>query len=93
VSETLHIASLVIQHPPGPISALQAAIAADPCSEIVASQGSRSVVLCEGSSEHDIVKRMEGLRDVSGVMSVSLIHHHAEARDTLLEEIVDADPS
>jgi len=33
--------------------------------------------------------RIEALRALPGVLGVSLVHHHAEDRNTLLEELSD----
>jgi len=93
MSGMLHIASFVVQHRVDAAPALDAALAGDPRNEISAREGSRSVVLCEGDSEREVVARMEALRDLDGVYSISLIYHHAEPSETLLEELPDADPS
>jgi periplasmic nitrate reductase NapD len=89
----LHIASFVVQHRADAAAAIDAALTAAPGAELAAREGSRSVILCEGGSEHEVVQRMESLRDIDGVYAVSLIHHHAEPRESMFEEIVDADPS
>jgi periplasmic nitrate reductase NapD len=93
MSALLHIASFVVQHRVDACRALDAALAASGRSEVAAREGARSVILCEGDSEREVVQRMEALRDIDGVFAVSLIYHHAEPRETLLEELVDADPS
>ena len=93
MSALLHIASFVVQHRPDAAAALDAAIAAAGRTELAAREGSRSVLLCEGDSEREVVQRIEALRDVDGVHAVSLIYHHAEPREALYEEMTDADPS
>lgn len=93
MTELLHVASFVVQHRPEQSAALDAAIAAAGRTELAARDGARSVILCEGDSEREVVARMEALRDVDGVMSISLIYHHAESVESMLEEIPDADPS
>jgi periplasmic nitrate reductase NapD len=93
MSDVLHIASFVVQHRADCADSLDRAIAAAGNIELAAREGSRSVLLCEGDSERELVQRVEALRDVDGVFSVSLIYHQAEPRDTLLQELADADPS
>jgi periplasmic nitrate reductase NapD len=87
MSETLHIASFVIQHRPEAAAALDAAIEHLPCIELMLRQGSRSVVLCEAENEHLLMEQVDVLRGIEGVMGVSLVHHHAEATASLMEEM------
>lgn len=89
MSETLHIASFVIQHRPEAATALDAAIDQLPCIELVLRQGSRSVVLCEAENEHLLMEQVDVLRGIEGVMGCSLVHHHAEATASLMEEMDD----
>jgi periplasmic nitrate reductase NapD len=93
MSGLLHIASFVIQHRSDATAALDVALVAAGGCEVTAREGANSVVVCEGDSEREVVARIEALRDVAGVYSISLIYHHAEPRDAMYEEIVDANPS
>jgi periplasmic nitrate reductase NapD len=87
MNDLLHIASFVIQHRPEAAAVLDAALAAMPDTELALRDGGRSIVLCEGNDEAGLVTRMESLRDIDGVMVVNLVHHHAESRESLLQEI------
>jgi periplasmic nitrate reductase NapD len=93
MSPLLHIASFVVQHRASAGAAIDRALDKAGRSELAAREGSRSVILCEGDSERELVERMDALRDIDGVFSVSLVYHHAEPPESLLEELADADPS
>jgi periplasmic nitrate reductase NapD len=93
MSALLHIASFVIHHRLDAGAALDAALAELPDTDLALRSEGRSIVLCEGDSEGAVTNRIESLRDVDGVLGVSLVYHHAEPRDHLLEEMSDADPS
>ena len=83
----LHIASFVVHHRIDAADALDAALSALPGAELALREGSRSIVLAEGPDEGALVERVEALRHVDGVLGVSLVHHHAEPREALLQEI------
>ncbi len=83
----LHIASFVVHHRVDAAEALDAALSALPGTELALRDGGRSIVLAEGPDEGALVGRIEALQHVEGVLGVSLVHHHAEAREALLQEI------
>lgn len=87
MSELLHIASLVVHHRPEAAPELDAALALLPEVELALREGGRSVLLCESGDEGGLMDRIEALRALPGVFGVSLVHHHAEDRTTLLQEI------
>lgn len=93
MSALLHIASFVVHHRIEAAAALDAALAELPETDLALRSEGRSIVLCEGASEAEVTARIESLRDVDGVLGVSLVYHHAEPRDHLMEEMSDADPS
>lgn len=93
MSSLLHIASFVVHHRSDCSAALDAALDALPDTDLALRADGRSIVLCEAESEALVTGRMESLRDVEGVLGVSLVYHHAEPRDHLMEEMSDADPS
>lgn len=82
-----HIVSFVLQHRPEAIGTLRAAVARLPGIELALSEGSRSVLLCEGEDDRILLAGAESLRDVPGVIGLSLVFHHAEPLRALVEEI------
>jgi len=82
----LHIASFVVQHRPEAAAALDAAVGALPGVEVALREGGRSVLLCEAGDERQLLDRVEGLREVTGVIGICLVHHHAEPLESLEEE-------
>ncbi len=79
----VHIASFVVQHRDDAVQALSAFIAERGDLELVRSEGSRSIVLCESEDQYALIDRIETLRAVPGVLNVLLIYHHAEPREAL----------
>jgi len=87
VSTMLHIASLVLQHRPEAAAGIDAALVQLPGIELALREGGRSVLLCETENEGALMDRIDALRALPGVLGVSLVHHHAEDKDTLLQEL------
>lgn len=87
MSGLLHIASFVIHHRPECATTLDVALAALPDTELALREGGRSIVLCESADEGALLDRIESLNRIDGVIGVSLVHHHAESRDALLQEL------
>lgn len=83
----LHIASLIVQHRESASAALDACIASLPGVELALRQGGRSIVLCEGNDEGSVLRCIDSVSAVDGVIGVSLVHHHAEEAHTLLQEM------
>lgn len=87
MSEMLHIASLILQLQPEQLASLQAWLAGHPQVELALSEGTRHVLLCEANDQASLLQTMDTLRELPGVYSVNLVHHHAEAAHSLYEEI------
>lgn len=88
-----HIASVVVQHRPQAAAEIDCAVGKLEHCEVTASDATHRVVVTEGDSEPALLQRLDALRDIDGVLAVSLIYHHAEPHDALMEELSDADPS
>lgn len=89
MSGVLHIASFVVHHRPEAAAVLDHAVAASCGIELALRDAGRSVLLCEAENEFELMQSIEALRALDGVIGVSLVHHHAEAKDSLMEEIDD----
>jgi len=87
MDDTLHIASFIIHHRPESDAGLDAAISAQPSMELAARESGRSVLLCEEVDERAMMDRIDALRLLDGVLGISLVHHHAESKQSLLKEI------
>lgn len=87
MSGVLHIASFVVHHRPEAAAALDRGIAAASGIELALRDVGRSVLLCEAENEYELMQSIEALRALDGVIGVSLVHHHAEAKASLMEEI------
>lgn len=93
MSAELHIASLVVHHRPDAAAALDAAIAAIAGVELALREGGRSVLLCEAPHQGALMRQVDALHAVPGVVAVTLVHHHAEAESSLMQEIEDGHPT
>jgi nitrate reductase NapD len=83
-TDELHITSVIIQHRAEAAAALAACIGEmAPAVELAIPGDHRSIVVCEGDSQHAIVERLDALREIPGVLNVTLVYHHAEPRDAL----------
>jgi len=87
MDSVLHIASFIVHHRPESAAALDAAIAIEPMIELAVRDGGRSVLLCEAEDERGLMDQIDALRLMDGVMGVSLVHHHAESKQSLQKEI------
>jgi periplasmic nitrate reductase NapD len=75
----LHIASLVVRCHPERIPALKGAIAALPGAEVPAEDAAgKLVVTLEAGSEHALREQLEAVGALPGVLSATLVVHHAE---------------
>jgi nitrate reductase NapD len=82
----LHIASLVVRCRPERMTAVRNAIAALPGAEIPAEDAvGKLVVTLEGTSEHAIRRQLDTIGALPGVLSATLVAHHAEPQ-TLAED-------
>ncbi|PIQ37860.1 MAG: nitrate reductase formation protein NapD [Lysobacterales bacterium CG17_big_fil_post_rev_8_21_14_2_50_64_11] len=87
MTEILHIASFIVRHREPGASALDDFLTGAPQMQCVARADGRSIVLCEGESETELMQAIDALQALQGVLGVSLVYHHAEPRDELLQEI------
>lgn len=89
MSNLVHIASFIVQHRPQGALALDAAIAERAEFELAARDGARSVLLCESADERELIDQIDALRQLDGILGITLVHHHAESAQSLSEEIED----
>jgi len=82
-SDELHISSLLVQHRPEAMPALEAYVDAQPALEISARGEHRCVLLCETGHQREVMELIDAMLALPGVIHVSLIYHHAEPRDEL----------
>lgn len=87
MTDMLHIASLIVLHREDSTATVDALIDAGPELECVGRGNGRTVVLCEGPDERVLMQHIEALQALDGVIGVTLVHHHAEPRDILLQEL------
>jgi nitrate reductase NapD len=75
----LHIASLVVRCRPERMAALRHAITALPRAEIPAEHATgKLVVTLEAASGHLIAQQLDAIGALPGVLSATLVAHHAE---------------
>lgn len=87
MTDILHIASLIVRHREPGAMALDGFLAGAPSMQCVARADGRSIVLCEGESDAVLMQAIDAVQVLDGVLGVSLVYHHAEPRDELLQEI------
>jgi len=75
----VHIASLVVRCRPGRVEELERAISALSGAEIAAADASgKLIVTLESATERVIALRLEQIGALPGVLSATLVVHHAE---------------
>ncbi len=75
----LHVASLVVRCRPERMAMLRHAIVALPGAEIPAEDAiGKLVVTLEAASEHTIRHQLDAIGALPGVLSATLVAHHAE---------------
>lgn len=87
IADELHISSLLVQHRPAALADLERAVAAQPGLDIVLRGESRCVVVCETEDQRGVMDHIDTLGSVKGVLSVSLVYHHAEPRENMDESV------
>ncbi|RDI98109.1 nitrate reductase formation protein NapD [Dyella solisilvae] len=87
MSSEQHISSLVVLHRPDALRAVQSFARAHPSLQIAAHGDCRCVVLCETDDQRAVMDLIDGMGDLPGVISVSLIYHHAESPEELDEPV------
>ena len=83
MSRELHIASFIVQHRAEALPALSALIASHDALELVIPGELRSIVLCETEEQRALMDYIDTMQTMPGVLTVSLIYHHAEPREAL----------
>lgn len=73
-----HVASLVVRHRPGAIPALAATIDAADGLELALQDDTRSVLLQESDGTAGLMRSIDALQAVPGVLAVNLVYHHVE---------------
>ncbi|MFC3550872.1 chaperone NapD [Lysobacter cavernae] len=89
MTDEVHISSLLVQHRHEAGIALAALIAAHPELDLAVQAPCQCVVLCETDDQYALMQRIDALQAVPGVLSVSLVYHHAEPRVDLDEPMLD----
>lgn len=87
MSEILHIASFIVRHRDHGAAAVDGLLTGMTQMQCVARADGRSILVCEGESEAALLQAIDALQALDGVLGVSLVYHHAESRDELLQEI------
>lgn len=82
-SSEWHITSFVVQHRANAGDAIATHILEVPDMELAVPGDVRSVVVCEGENQYEIIDRIDELRAIEGVINVTLVYHHAEPREAL----------
>ncbi|MCE8018378.1 chaperone NapD [Halomonas sp. MCCC 1A17488] len=89
----LHISSLVVQLQPAHIADVRQQCQAHPGVEVHATDPcGKMVLVLETAGQREIVAFIEALQRAPGVLSVSLVYHHAESAEELdreMEEMSD----
>lgn len=92
MSRELHISSLLVQHRHDALPRLQALTDRHAELEIALHEDCRCVVLCETDDQRALMDHIDAMQNLSGVLSVSLIYHHAEPRAELEKPVQPAPP-
>jgi len=83
MNDELHISSLLVQHRPEAMPALEAYVDTQPALDISARGEHRCVLLCETGHQREVLELIDAMLALPGVVNISLIYHHAEPRDEL----------
>jgi periplasmic nitrate reductase NapD len=89
MSKEWHITSFIVTVRPDRIATVIDAALKLPQTELAVQDGARMVLVMEGERRGDIMDRVDMLRDLEGVITVNLVYHHAEDKDSLEEELQD----
>jgi nitrate reductase NapD len=84
----IHIASFILLTQPAATNAVCERIAALSAIEIVARDaGGKVVLLIEADHERRVADLADCIRDLDGVLSLSMVEHHVDTREAMSEEI------
>ncbi|PWC16451.1 chaperone NapD [Brenneria corticis] len=83
MSTSWHVCSLVVRAHPYRLAALSEALSSLPGCEVAAGDGAagKLAVVLEADSEASLLKLMASVRDLSGVLAVSLVYHQLDAQN------------
>lgn len=88
VTEELHIASVVVHVLPTALQAVEHALASYSAMQLHGSHpDGKLVVTLEGATAGDIMDQVSQIRQVEGVLNVSLVYQHTEPRQLLNEGV------
>lgn len=75
-----HVCSLILQCNPKKIDKIQTALLAIPDTEIPAADAEKGklVVVMQSYDEYKLLNDMEGIRDIEGVIDVTLVYHERD---------------
>ena len=86
MSDELHIAGIVVQARPRGVRRVASAIADLAGAQVHATgRGGRLVVTLEARSAREITSRIDGIRQLGGVLSALLVYQHNEDADAMEE--------
>jgi len=83
MSDEIHIASIVVRHRPDAFASIERLVGAMPGAELATRETGRCIVLHEGEGTRDLLACIEAIQATRGVISASLVYHHAESRRAL----------
>ena len=87
-NEEEHIVSVIIHARPEQLTTINLAMEALPGVERVANDGlGKEVILISASTAKKVMERIEDIQALEGVLSASMVAHHAETPEALEEEI------
>lgn len=82
-----HVAGVLVQVRLGLEADVAARLIALPHTEVSAAGGGKLVAVCEGESSGEILDLIAQVRDLPGVLNVTLVYQHAENAAAMDEEI------
>lgn len=85
----VHISSLIIQAPQTYFSALQSTLGQFPRLEIAAIDAAKGkiIVVFEANTLLELDQMMATIKDLEGVITVTLVYHHVDQQSALEEDI------
>jgi len=87
MTESFHIASLIVQARPERLAAVAAAIEALPGDVAGSDPAGKLVVVLEAPTERTVVDRIDAIQKLEGVLNALLVYQHAEPARSLQEVI------
>lgn len=80
MSNSWHVCSLVVQVNPNQVESIKDALCAMPDTEIPGAneEEGKLIVVMQGADDGLLYKRIESVREVPGVLAVSLVYHQQD---------------